>query len=309
MISRITFCSAQPFDDALGALGPDAGHLAQALGALLDDVEHRLAERLDQLAGVDRADALDHAGAEILLDALERGRRGGAQEGGLELQAVGAVVDPGAAGLDELAGADRGGGADHGDQLALAADLDPQHAEAVLGVVEGDPLDQAGQGLALGGRGGAPPGVLGRHAGHGFRPAWPMGPGWNPREPAEEGRGAGIIMPDRDGLRSQAAQRSSAASWTSTTRRYDGRTSVASRRRSPRRRGQPTTEPSVIGWMPAAAVFFHDPDGHLLEYLAMLPHQPRPEAGVVPYGEWMARWAGEGPASAGPPGTRGAGER
>jgi hypothetical protein len=34
--------------------------------------------------------------------------------------------------------------------------------------------------------------------------------------------------------------------------------------------------------MPAASVFFHDPDGHLLEYLAMLPHQPRPEAGVVP---------------------------
>ena len=37
--------------------------------------------------------------------------------------------------------------ADHGDQVALAARLDPQHAEAVLGVVEGDPLDQAGQGL------------------------------------------------------------------------------------------------------------------------------------------------------------------
>ena len=54
------------------------------------------------------------------------------------------------AGLDELAGADRGRGADHGHQLALAAHLDPQHAEAVLGIVEGDPLDQAGQGLALG---------------------------------------------------------------------------------------------------------------------------------------------------------------
>ena len=74
------------------------------------------------------------------------------QEGGLELQAVGAVVDPGAGGLDELAGADRGGSADHGDQIALAANLDPQHAEAGLGVVEGHPLDQAGQGLALGRR-------------------------------------------------------------------------------------------------------------------------------------------------------------
>ena len=53
------------------------------------------------------------------------------------------------AGLDELAGADRGRGADHGHQIALAADLDPQHAEAVLGVVEGHPLDQAAEGLAL----------------------------------------------------------------------------------------------------------------------------------------------------------------
>jgi hypothetical protein len=35
-------------------------------------------------------------------------------------------------------------------------------------------------------------------------------------------------------------------------------------------------------------VFFNDPR-HLLEYLAMLPHQLRPEAGVVPYGEWLAR--------------------
>ena len=136
--------------DALGALGPDPGHLPQALGALLDGVEHALGERLDQLAGVDGADALDHAGAEIAFDALERGRRGGLEEGGLELEPVGPVVDPGAAGLDELAGADRGRGADHGHQLPLAADLDPQHAEAGLGAVEGDPLDQAGQGLALG---------------------------------------------------------------------------------------------------------------------------------------------------------------
>jgi lactoylglutathione lyase len=40
--------------------------------------------------------------------------------------------------------------------------------------------------------------------------------------------------------------------------------------------GQPTTEPSVIGWMPTASVFFNDPDGHWFEYLAMLPHQPCP---------------------------------
>jgi lactoylglutathione lyase len=34
--------------------------------------------------------------------------------------------------------------------------------------------------------------------------------------------------------------------------------------------GQPTDEPVVLAWMPALAVYFLDPDGHLLEYIAML---------------------------------------
>jgi lactoylglutathione lyase len=45
-------------------------------------------------------------------------------------------------------------------------------------------------------------------------------------------------------------------------------------------------EPSVIGWMPAAAVYFHDPDGHMLEYLAMLDDAPRPEVGIVTWSNW-----------------------
>lgn len=49
-----------------------------------------------------------------------------------------------------------------------------------------------------------------------------------------------------------------------------------------------TSEPSVIGWMPAAAVYFRDPDGHLLEYLAMLDEVPRPELGIVPWSEWTS---------------------
>jgi hypothetical protein len=48
-------------DDAVGALRRDAVDLVQALGLLLDDIEHRLAERPDQLLGVDRADTFDHA--------------------------------------------------------------------------------------------------------------------------------------------------------------------------------------------------------------------------------------------------------
>jgi lactoylglutathione lyase len=47
-----------------------------------------------------------------------------------------------------------------------------------------------------------------------------------------------------------------------------------------------TDEPSVIGWMPAAAVYFRDPDGNLLEYLAMLDATPLPEVGIVPWSQW-----------------------
>jgi lactoylglutathione lyase len=53
--------------------------------------------------------------------------------------------------------------------------------------------------------------------------------------------------------------------------------------------GVETDEPDVLAWMPAAAVYFEDPDGHLLEYLAMLDEEPRPDAGVVPWSEWNGR--------------------
>ena len=49
--------------------------------------------------------------------------------------------------------------------------------------------------------------------------------------------------------------------------------------------GEPTDEPSVIGWMPAAAIYFRDPDSHMLEYLAMLEGPARPELGIVPWSQ------------------------
>jgi lactoylglutathione lyase len=58
--------------------------------------------------------------------------------------------------------------------------------------------------------------------------------------------------------------------------------------------GEPTGEPSVIGWMPAAAVYFRDPDGHQLEYLAMLDDPPDPERGIVSWSQWTSH-ALEGP--------------
>jgi lactoylglutathione lyase len=57
--------------------------------------------------------------------------------------------------------------------------------------------------------------------------------------------------------------------------------------------GAATDEPSVLAWMPAAAVYFRDPDGHQLEYLSMLDAEPRPELGVVSFSEWT-RAAGAG---------------
>jgi lactoylglutathione lyase len=50
--------------------------------------------------------------------------------------------------------------------------------------------------------------------------------------------------------------------------------------------GLPTELPVVLAWLPAAAVYFRDPDGHLLEYIAMLPHEPQPACGVVPWQTW-----------------------
>lgn len=47
-----------------------------------------------------------------------------------------------------------------------------------------------------------------------------------------------------------------------------------------------TDEPVVLAWMPAAAVYFRDPDGHLLELIAMLPEAPHSELGVVRWSEW-----------------------
>jgi lactoylglutathione lyase len=50
-------------------------------------------------------------------------------------------------------------------------------------------------------------------------------------------------------------------------------------------------EPGVIGWMPAASIYVSDPDGHSIEFLTMLGHQPRPDIDRVPYRLWIASYA------------------
>jgi lactoylglutathione lyase len=52
--------------------------------------------------------------------------------------------------------------------------------------------------------------------------------------------------------------------------------------------GTKTDEPTVIAWIPAASVFFRDPDNHLLEYIAVLDEEPRPDLGMLPWSTWAA---------------------
>jgi lactoylglutathione lyase len=53
--------------------------------------------------------------------------------------------------------------------------------------------------------------------------------------------------------------------------------------------GKSSDEVTVLAWMPAASVYFQDPDGNLLEFLAMLPDAPQPELGAVKWQQWQRR--------------------
>ena len=49
--------------------------------------------------------------------------------------------------------------------------------------------------------------------------------------------------------------------------------------------GYQTHEPTVIGWMPSAQIYFRDPDGHMLEFISILPDAP--DTGFIgPYSDW-----------------------
>lgn len=52
--------------------------------------------------------------------------------------------------------------------------------------------------------------------------------------------------------------------------------------------GKPITEPVVIGWVPAAAVYFSDLDGHSIEFIHVLDEKPDHAFGVQPYSTWRS---------------------
>lgn len=47
-----------------------------------------------------------------------------------------------------------------------------------------------------------------------------------------------------------------------------------------------TERPMVFCWMPAVSIYFRDPDGHSLEFIAPLPDPPKPKLGVILWDEW-----------------------
>ena len=53
-------------------------------------------------------------------------------------------------------------------------------------------------------------------------------------------------------------------------------------------RGEQTNEPSVIGWMPSAQLYFRDPDGHSVEFIALLDGTPDPSF-IGPLSEWRKK--------------------
>lgn len=50
-----------------------------------------------------------------------------------------------------------------------------------------------------------------------------------------------------------------------------------------------TKQPMVFAWMPAIAIYFNDPDGHILEFIAMIEGRPQPELGIISYKEWLKK--------------------
>src|SRR5881275_745369 len=80
--------------DALAAHGADAIDIFEAAGFILDDIENPLAEFVDELLGVSRPNAFDHATAQVFFDAFASGRRGGLEQVRLELESKLAVAHP-----------------------------------------------------------------------------------------------------------------------------------------------------------------------------------------------------------------------
>jgi acyl dehydratase len=145
--------------DGGGADLADALDLAELAGLLAEDAEGVGAEGVDDLVGVDFADAGDEAAAEVFADAVDGGGELGLVRDDLELRAVLRVPRPFARQQEGLAALHAGQCADDGDAVlgglgGLGAQLGD--GVVVLLVEEDDALKDAGQGGGSGGGHGGP---------------------------------------------------------------------------------------------------------------------------------------------------------
>ena len=133
--------------------GADSVHFFEARGLSFDHVEDFLAEMTDQLFGVNRANAFDHAAAEIFFDAFARSGRDGFGKLRFELQAVFAISDPMTFRGNPFPSSYGRERRNNGDKIAMAFDFDAQNAKASFLLEDRDPLDQSGN--SIGNLGGA----------------------------------------------------------------------------------------------------------------------------------------------------------
>ena len=114
------------------ALGANAFHLLQGIGRFLDDFEKLFTEPRDQLLGIHRTNAFDHAAAQVLLHALSGIRWHGSQMERFQLPAMVFIDNPIAFRRQPLARRDGRRRADHCDQIAVALRLHLQNTESGL---------------------------------------------------------------------------------------------------------------------------------------------------------------------------------
>src|SRR5271157_1128 len=132
--------------DLGAALGADPIDLDEALGLGIDDVQRLEPKVLDQALGHDGADAFHHAGAQVLLDTHDRGRRQGRVRARSELRPVLLVGDPGPRDPQALARLHAEQVADDGHGITLAWDGNLHHRPGILLVGVGDALEDAFEG-------------------------------------------------------------------------------------------------------------------------------------------------------------------
>ena len=138
--------------DLLGALGTNAGDVAEFGGKVGDDVEGVLAKVVDNFIGVDLADAVDHPGGEILPDAVDGGREFGLEFPNFKLLAKFGMLLPCALHFEGFATLDPGEFACDGDAGATVRWGNFTDAVFVFFVVEEDSLEDARQLVLLGSR-------------------------------------------------------------------------------------------------------------------------------------------------------------